>query len=125
MRISDWSSDVCSSDLHDLPGRRRPFHASLTEGRTMPQPFRNRVALVTGGASGIGQAIVRRLIADGARTVFTDIDETAGGRMDAEAGGAARFLRADATVEADAERSHAETRAPSTGRASCRERGGK
>src|SRR3546814_14326915 len=90
MRISDWSSDVCSSDLHDLPGRRRPFHASLTEGRTMPQPFRNRVALVTGGASGIGQAIVRRLIADGARTVFTDIDETAGGRMEAEAGGAER-----------------------------------
>jgi NAD(P)-dependent dehydrogenase (short-subunit alcohol dehydrogenase family) len=75
----------------------------------MPQPFRNRVTLVTGGASGIGQAIVRRLIADGARTVFTDIDETAGGRMEAEAGGAARFLRADATVEADAERSIAET----------------
>src|SRR3546814_10144876 len=76
----------------------------------MPQPFRNRVALVTGGASGLGQAIVRRLIADGARTVFTDIDETAGGRMEAEAGGAARFLRADATVGAEAERSIAEPR---------------
>src|SRR3546814_1495390 len=75
----------------------------------MPQPVLSRVALVTGCASCIGQAIVRRLIANGARTVFTDIDETAGGRMEAEAGGAARFLRADATVEADAERSIAET----------------
>src|SRR3546814_2555280 len=24
MRISDWSSDVCSSDLHRRPGRRHP-----------------------------------------------------------------------------------------------------
>src|SRR3546814_10620654 len=24
MRISDWSSDVCSSDLHHRPARRRP-----------------------------------------------------------------------------------------------------
>src|SRR3546814_3451454 len=27
MRISDWSSDVCSSDLREVPRRDRPHHA--------------------------------------------------------------------------------------------------
>src|SRR3546814_11684009 len=41
MRISDWSSDVCSSDLHETPTRatpsRRP-HARATSGRLLLRP---------------------------------------------------------------------------------------
>jgi len=36
------------------------------------------VALVTGGASGLGEAIVRRLAADGSRVVVADVDEARG-----------------------------------------------
>jgi NAD(P)-dependent dehydrogenase (short-subunit alcohol dehydrogenase family) len=40
--------------------------------------FRDRVAIVTGGGSGIGAAIVRALAARGTKVVIADIDETAG-----------------------------------------------
>jgi meso-butanediol dehydrogenase/(S,S)-butanediol dehydrogenase/diacetyl reductase len=42
--------------------------------------FHDRVALVTGGASGIGLATVRRLSAEGARTWIGDLDGAAGAR---------------------------------------------
>ena len=37
-----------------------------------------RTAIVTGGARGIGLAIARRYVAEGARVVIADIDESAG-----------------------------------------------
>ncbi len=36
--------------------------------------FENKVALVTGGANGIGEAIVRRLVQEGAKVVIADIE---------------------------------------------------
>ena len=36
--------------------------------------LQGKVAIVTGGAKGIGEAVVRRLAADGARVVIADID---------------------------------------------------
>src|SRR3546814_5835592 len=47
MRISDWSSDVCSSDLLPLPSRSRPEHlrhprASDPEGLSFPSHSPNR-----------------------------------------------------------------------------------
>jgi glucose 1-dehydrogenase len=59
--------------------------------------LRNKVAIVTGGAQGIGFAVARRFAADGARVVVADIDEDAGSHAVEELGelGAARFVRCD------------------------------
>ena len=42
-----------------------------------PKALAGRVALVTGGAGGIGSAVARRLLAEGACVVLTDIDDEA------------------------------------------------
>jgi len=42
-----------------------------------PKPLAGRVALVTGGAGGIGKATAERLLRDGACVVLADIDDTA------------------------------------------------
>ncbi len=57
--------------------------------------------MVTGGGSGIGAAIVRRLTGAGARVMFTDIDQAAGERLVAELGGQVNvhFAPADAVDE--------------------------
>jgi meso-butanediol dehydrogenase/(S,S)-butanediol dehydrogenase/diacetyl reductase len=55
--------------------------------------FSGRVALVTGGASGIGAATVRAFRGEGARVVALDVDREAGERLAAETG--ARFEPVD------------------------------
>jgi rhamnulose-1-phosphate aldolase/alcohol dehydrogenase len=56
--------------------------------RRMPaeRPLSRRVALVTGGAGGIGKATARRLLQDGAVVVLTDIDAKALAAAEAELG---------------------------------------
>ncbi len=46
----------------------------------------NKVAVITGGCSGIGLATVRRFVAEGARVVVGDVDDAAGDRLAAELG---------------------------------------
>jgi NAD(P)-dependent dehydrogenase (short-subunit alcohol dehydrogenase family) len=60
-----------------------------------------RVALVTGGADGIGAGIVRRLVEDGARVMSVDIDDVAGPRSVEPFGDRAAFCRADVTKEGE------------------------
>jgi NAD(P)-dependent dehydrogenase (short-subunit alcohol dehydrogenase family) len=49
--------------------------------------FENKVAIVTGGASGIGEAVVRDLVAEGARVVIADFDESGATRLADDVGG--------------------------------------
>ena len=64
--------------------------------------LRNKVAVVTGGASGIGKAIAAAYVQEGARVVLVDIDERKGKDAAAEIGaqGEAICLRADVTDSA-------------------------
>jgi NAD(P)-dependent dehydrogenase (short-subunit alcohol dehydrogenase family) len=63
------------------------------------QRLQDRVAVITGGASGIGLATARRLAEEGARVVVADVDETTGKGVAEEVGGL--FVRADVTDEED------------------------
>ncbi|MFI6521145.1 glucose 1-dehydrogenase [Spirillospora sp. NPDC050679] len=63
-----------------------------------------KVALVTGGARGMGKAHVRRFVEEGARVVFGDVLEGEGAKLAADLGDAARFVRMDVTAPADWER---------------------
>ena len=60
-----------------------------------------RAAVVTGGARGIGEGVVRRFTEEGARCVIADIDVEAGERLASELGDSVRFLRTDVTSEDD------------------------
>jgi 3-hydroxyacyl-CoA dehydrogenase / 3-hydroxy-2-methylbutyryl-CoA dehydrogenase len=55
------------------------------------------VALIAGGASGLGAATARRLHAGGAHVVIADLNEERGGELVAELGERAQFVRADVT----------------------------
>src|SRR3989449_264786 len=64
-----------------------------------------KIAAVTGGASGIGEATVRRFVAEGAKVVFADRDVDRGKRVAAEieaSGGQALFVEAHMEREAKA-----------------------
>src|SRR5213078_1808672 len=71
-RIEYW-------ELEEAKLRRRP----------KPRPLAGRVALVTGGGSGIGRATARRLAAEGACVVVADRDEASAGAVAAGLGAAA------------------------------------
>lgn len=59
----------------------------------------NASAIVTGGASGLGAATVRRLGEAGAKVVIADLNEAAGESLAREINGA--FVRVDVTSEAE------------------------
>jgi 3-hydroxyacyl-CoA dehydrogenase/3-hydroxy-2-methylbutyryl-CoA dehydrogenase len=55
------------------------------------------VALVTGGASGLGRGVVELLVAGGARVVIADLENSAGGALAAELGSNVLFAPCDVT----------------------------
>src|SRR5262245_63731386 len=65
-----------------------------------------KVAIVTGGASGIGAATLRRFATEGAAVVCADLDDAGGARVVEEivsSGGRAAFQRTDVALLADLE----------------------
>jgi NAD(P)-dependent dehydrogenase (short-subunit alcohol dehydrogenase family) len=60
-----------------------------------------RVAIVTGGAGGIGRAMVERFVAAGARVVVADVDTEAGPALADALGDAAVFVRVDVAAADD------------------------
>ncbi len=63
------------------------------------RPGEHDVVLVTGGASGLGAATVRRVIAEGASALILDLPSSAGAELAAELGERVRFAAADVRDE--------------------------
>ncbi|MFM1951080.1 MAG: hypothetical protein RL418_767, partial [Actinomycetota bacterium] len=68
-----------------------------------PKPLATRVAFVTGGASGIGKAIVERVVAEGACAVIADLNIEAAQQLAADLGGpdVAIAVKVNVTSEGD------------------------
>ena len=66
--------------------------------------FEKRVVALTGGANGIGAAMVRAFHAQGATVCFCDVDAEAGESLAGELGKRARFTRVDLRREAQVRR---------------------
>jgi len=63
-----------------------------------------KVALVTGGASGLGAATVRTIVSAGGRAMILDLNEQLGNALAGELGAsAARYVRADVSSASEAE----------------------
>jgi len=60
-----------------------------------------KVAIVTGGAGGFGEGIVRAYAAEGARVVIADVEHVKGEALARELGAAALFARCDVSVRND------------------------
>jgi len=69
--------------------------------------YRDRSIIVTGAASGFGEATAKRFASEGARVVVADVDEAGGSRAVSEimdAGGAAVFVATDVSQSSDVKR---------------------
>jgi NAD(P)-dependent dehydrogenase (short-subunit alcohol dehydrogenase family) len=63
-----------------------------------------RAILVTGGASGLGAAVVDMAVAAGARAVIIDLNEEKGRAKASQIGAATRFIKGDVTNEGDVQK---------------------
>lgn len=75
--------------------------------REMTMRLKDKIALITGAGSGIGEATAKTFAREGAAVVVVDLNEDGGNRVVAQirnAGGSAEFHRADIGVPAEIER---------------------
>jgi NAD(P)-dependent dehydrogenase (short-subunit alcohol dehydrogenase family) len=70
----------------------------------MSQELAGKVAIVTGGAGGIGRGIVEQFVAEGAQVLIADVDEERGADLATQLGTAAAFERTDVGDADDTQR---------------------
>lgn len=68
-----------------------------------------KVVIITGGARGMGESHVRKFVSEGAKVVFTDLNEEGGQALAAELGENVKFVKQDVTKAADWDHVVAET----------------
>ncbi|SEJ84053.1 short chain dehydrogenase [Deinococcus reticulitermitis] len=73
----------------------------MSEQLAQGQRLAGKVALVSGGAQGLGEAMVRAMVAQGARVVIADILDEQGQALARELGDAAAFVHLDVTNRDD------------------------
>ena len=71
--------------------------------------LKDKVVIVTGGASGVGQGTVERVVRDGGKAAIFDLDEARGTALAAQLGANAVFARVDVGDEASAQAGIART----------------
>ena len=67
----------------------------------MSKRMAGKIALITGGAEGLGKAIAKRFALEGAAVIVTDVQVDKGRAVAAEIGGNAMFLQQDVAKEGD------------------------
>src|SRR3546814_16780025 len=65
--------------------------------------LQNKVAIITGGASGIGLASAERFVAEGAKVVIADINDAAGRQIESRYHGELRYVHCDVAIDAEVE----------------------
>jgi len=60
-----------------------------------------KTAIVTGGASGFGEGIVRRFAEEGANVIIADINDSLGGKVASDIGSTCLYSHCDVTSQAD------------------------
>ena len=73
--------------------------------------FEGRVAVITGGAQGIGFAVAQRLVASGAKVCLWDVQQSQLDEARAQLGAAAQTVRVDVTSEREVSEAAKATRA--------------
>ena len=96
-----WRCAPCSRDAHAVPARPPDLINRLAPARTTLEKLMDRlkgkIALVSGGARGMGAAHARAIIAEGGKVVIADILDGDGEVLARQLGPSACYVRLDVT----------------------------